>query len=271
MKKLGVESTARASFYFYNDRAEVDRLFDVLKEIQEFFRSHDMPIAANHDEARSWKCFQARNGRCSGGITSGGCASCAFPAEATLAGLCQQYNLNVAEVMRHLQRATRRTRRCRFPPRELAALRKEKPVRLVDVRSREEFEATRIEGAVLLVQPVMQEILAHWPREEMFVIYDHRGQHSLDAAAYFTGQGFSQVRCLRGGIDAWSREIDAESAALPRGIDRMNARSPEKNRGSAARPEKPWRTGKRRRGRHGGQRGLRRHDPAVDQVQGGGG
>jgi rhodanese-related sulfurtransferase len=33
---------------------------------------------------------------------------------------------------------------------------------------------------------------------------------SLDAAAYFTGQGFSNVRCLRGGIDAWSREIDAK-------------------------------------------------------------
>jgi cysteine desulfurase/selenocysteine lyase len=37
MKKLGVESTARASFYFYNTAAEVDRLFEVLKEIQKFF------------------------------------------------------------------------------------------------------------------------------------------------------------------------------------------------------------------------------------------
>ena len=38
MKKLGVESTARASFYFYNTAAEVDRLFEVLNEIQKFFR-----------------------------------------------------------------------------------------------------------------------------------------------------------------------------------------------------------------------------------------
>ena len=42
------------------------------------------------------------------------------------------------------------------------------------------------------------------------VIYDHRGQKSLDAAAYFTGQGFKKVRCLRGGIDAWSSEIDSK-------------------------------------------------------------
>jgi cysteine desulfurase/selenocysteine lyase len=37
MKKLGVESTARASFYFYNTAAEVDVLFDTLREIQKFF------------------------------------------------------------------------------------------------------------------------------------------------------------------------------------------------------------------------------------------
>ncbi len=38
MKKLGVESTARASFYFYNNREEVDRLIEVISEIQKFFR-----------------------------------------------------------------------------------------------------------------------------------------------------------------------------------------------------------------------------------------
>lgn len=37
MKKLGVSSTARASFYFYNTKAEVDRFFEVVREIQKFF------------------------------------------------------------------------------------------------------------------------------------------------------------------------------------------------------------------------------------------
>jgi len=37
MHKLGVESTSRASFYFYNTTAEIDRLVEVLKEIQKFF------------------------------------------------------------------------------------------------------------------------------------------------------------------------------------------------------------------------------------------
>lgn len=37
MRRLGVESTARASFYFYNTRAEVDRFVEVIREIQKFF------------------------------------------------------------------------------------------------------------------------------------------------------------------------------------------------------------------------------------------
>jgi len=37
MRKMGVESTARASFYFYNTKAEVDRLIEVTGEIQRFF------------------------------------------------------------------------------------------------------------------------------------------------------------------------------------------------------------------------------------------
>jgi len=37
MHKLGVESTARASFYFYNTTEEIDRFVEVLVEIQTFF------------------------------------------------------------------------------------------------------------------------------------------------------------------------------------------------------------------------------------------
>jgi len=37
MRKLGVESTARASLYLYNTKSEVDRLFEVMIETQQFF------------------------------------------------------------------------------------------------------------------------------------------------------------------------------------------------------------------------------------------
>jgi len=140
----------------------------------------------------------------------GGCASCAFQPGETLGGLCARNNLDSAEVIQHIQTSHQQDEELQISPAELAALRAAGTVRLVDIRSREEFDAARIEGAALLSQPVMQEILGRWPREDLMVIYDHRGRQSLDAAAYFMGQGFRNVRCLRGGIDAWSRETDAK-------------------------------------------------------------
>ena len=81
-------------------------------------------------------------------------------------------------------------------------------MKLLDVRTQEEFDAARIEGAIHMTRELMQEIMGKWEPEEMFVIVDHQGQQGLDAAAYFLGHGLKQVRCLRGGIDAWSLEVD---------------------------------------------------------------
>ncbi len=38
MRKLGLSSSARASFYFYNTEAEIDRMVEILTEIERFFR-----------------------------------------------------------------------------------------------------------------------------------------------------------------------------------------------------------------------------------------
>ena len=140
----------------------------------------------------------------------GGCASCAFQPDETLAALCARNNLNVAEVIQQIETSHAQDLELEITPSELAELLRTGGVHLVDIRSREEFEATHIESAVLLSQPVMQEILGNWPRTDLMVVYDHRGQKSLDAAAYFIGQGFRNVCGLRGGIDAWSREVDAK-------------------------------------------------------------
>jgi rhodanese-related sulfurtransferase len=140
----------------------------------------------------------------------GGCASCAFQPGETLEALCARNSLNVEEVIEHIKTSHQQDEELQISPAQLAGLLQAGRVRLVDVRSREEFEAVHIDGALLLSQPLMQEILGRWPRADLIVICDHRGQQSLDAAAYFTGQGFGNVRCLRGGIDAWSRDVDAK-------------------------------------------------------------
>ena len=142
----------------------------------------------------------------------GGCASCAFSPEETLEQLCQRNeNLPVAEVLAHIQASHAEDERMQISPRELAEQLKQDPAtKLLDIRTAEEHDAVKIPGSVRMAQDSMQEILTKWPRESLVVIYDHTGKMALDAAAYFTGQGFKQVRCLRGGIDAWAEEVDTE-------------------------------------------------------------
>lgn len=141
----------------------------------------------------------------------GGCSSCGFQPTETLAQVCaRNNNLNVDEVLQHIKTSHEQDEKIWISPKELAELRaKNSALKLLDVRSRQEFEATHIEGSLLMSQPVVQEIMAHWPRTEEFVIVDHMGKMGLDAAAYFLGHGFENIRCLRGGIDAWAREVDS--------------------------------------------------------------
>jgi len=142
----------------------------------------------------------------------GGCASCGFQPTETLAGVCERNgNLNVDEVLAHIQSSHAQDEQILIGATELAEWRKQdSSVRLVDVRSREEFEAVHIEGSVLLSQPVMQQIMAEGTNTRPLVVVDHQGKNGLDAAAYFVGHGLQNVRCLRGGIDAWSQEVDSK-------------------------------------------------------------
>ena len=142
----------------------------------------------------------------------GGCSSCGFQPTETLAEVCARNgNLNVAEVLAHIQSSHEQDTKVLISPKDLAELlQHDKSVKLVDVRSREEFEAVNIAGSVLLSQDVMRELMASGSNTNPIVVIDHAGKNGLDAAAYFMGHGLQNVRCLHGGIDAWAQEVDAK-------------------------------------------------------------
>lgn len=142
----------------------------------------------------------------------GGCSSCGFNPDETLAGVCQRNDLlDVEEVIEYIVASESADRAMQIEPRELAdRIARGEQVYLLDVRSREEYDAVKIANAQLFTQELMQEILSDWSREDLLVIYDHQGTRSLDAAAYFQGHGFENVKSLRGGIDAWSVDVDSK-------------------------------------------------------------
>lgn len=145
----------------------------------------------------------------------GGCASCGFSPQETLAGVCaRNENVDVDEAIEHILASDAAERAMQIEPRELGdKLQAGEKLRLLDVRTREEWESVKLPQAHLFTQELMQEIVSTWSREEPVIIYDHQGTRSLDAAAYFQGHGLTNVKSLRGGIDAYAAEVDP---SLPR-------------------------------------------------------
>jgi rhodanese-related sulfurtransferase len=140
----------------------------------------------------------------------GGCSSCGFQPAETLQQVCDRNNrLDSSEVLAHIRTSHEQDAKLQISPAELSEeLKTASNLKLVDIRSRPEWNTTKLPGALLLGQDLMQEMLGKWPKDTSVVVYDHSGGQGLDAVAYFAGHGMTNIRCLRGGIDAWSQEVD---------------------------------------------------------------
>ncbi|MBI2150103.1 MAG: rhodanese [Acidobacteria bacterium] len=92
--------------------------------------------------------------------------------------------------------------------RETAGLLKQGKIKLLDVRTPEEYAIASVQGSMLVDQSLAQEIVQTWPKETPIVTMCHHGMRSLDAAAYLRGQGFTNAKSMKGGIDSWALEID---------------------------------------------------------------
>jgi len=55
------------------------------------------------------------------------------------------------------------------------------------------------------------QIQAQWPslpRDRHLLVYCHHGMRSLRVARFLRSMGLNQVQSIKGGIDAWSAEVD---------------------------------------------------------------
>lgn len=81
---------------------------------------------------------------------------------------------------------------------------------LLDVREPVEIEMAAVQTALHIPMRDVPSRLAELDRESPIVVMCHTGRRSFMVAQYLVGNGFSQVFNLRGGIDAWSTEIDPQ-------------------------------------------------------------
>ena len=140
----------------------------------------------------------------------GGCNSCGYQPEDVLEDVALRHNItDVDEVVAFIHSADESDRRIQVKVADVAtALRSATPPRLLDMRGPDEWQITHLAGATLVDEAVANQVMT-WPKDTAIVLYCHTGRRSLDAASYLSGHGFSNVRSMTGGLDAWSREIDA--------------------------------------------------------------
>ncbi|MGA2652270.1 MAG: rhodanese-like domain-containing protein [Terracidiphilus sp.] len=82
--------------------------------------------------------------------------------------------------------------------------------KLIDVREPWEIATAHIEGS--LAMP-MGDVPARAHQEldpdDRLLVVCHHGVRSMNVAFWLRGQGFELAQSVRGGIDAWSAEVDA--------------------------------------------------------------
>jgi len=80
---------------------------------------------------------------------------------------------------------------------------------LVDVREPWEFETASMDGAKLIpMGDIPARAHQELDPEDHIVVVCHHGVRSMNVTAWLRQQGFEKSQSMRGGIDAWSRQVD---------------------------------------------------------------
>ena len=143
----------------------------------------------------------------------GGCQSCAFDEENTLAAVCEQHELNPEEVCRTIAASHQEEQNLLVSPSRLKEkLASSQPPTLIDTRTKEEHESVKIDESIFLTENTLASLSSENSEQEI-IIYDHTGKSVLDHVSWFRGHGLKQTFALAGGIDAYAKEADS---SIPR-------------------------------------------------------
>jgi len=91
---------------------------------------------------------------------------------------------------------------------ELAERLKSNHIRLIDVREPHELEISRIPGADLIPLGQLASRLSELDSAQEMVLFCKSGSRSTRGLELLVSAGFRKVQNLKGGINAWAREVD---------------------------------------------------------------
>lgn len=94
------------------------------------------------------------------------------------------------------------------PPDVKKMLEDKKTIRLIDVREDWEYRIAHIENAELMPMSNFIKHVEKLNEDDELIVYCHTGIRSANVCRFLADKGFKNLVNLRGGIEAWSNEID---------------------------------------------------------------
>jgi len=79
---------------------------------------------------------------------------------------------------------------------------------VLDVREKWEHSMVNIKDSVLIPMRELKEKINNLDKNKLVITLCHHGIRAAYAARYLLQNGFKNVKCLEGGIDAWASKID---------------------------------------------------------------
>ncbi len=81
-------------------------------------------------------------------------------------------------------------------------------IKVIDVRENDEYQIARISGTQLLPLSQLQRRFGELDPNQSYYLHCKAGGRSMQALQFLRQQGFKNLKSVKGGITAWSNEID---------------------------------------------------------------
>jgi rhodanese-related sulfurtransferase len=82
-------------------------------------------------------------------------------------------------------------------------------IKVIDVREHDEYEIACVKDVPLVPLSTLHEKFTDLDPNQSYYIHCKAGVRSMKALAFLRQQGFKHLKSVKGGITAWSEEIDS--------------------------------------------------------------
>ncbi|GJL80097.1 MAG: hypothetical protein NPINA01_30860 [Nitrospinaceae bacterium] len=134
-----------------------------------------------------------------------------YKPEETIRSVCSDQNKSEAEVLNFLNREFFDKNIAVIPPEELDLKIQNGSTNLVllDIRESWERDISRIEGSHFITAENCETLINSFSKDKEIVLVDWKQDRSPSFLKWLRQKGFTNVKCLEGGIDNWTEKVDS--------------------------------------------------------------